>query len=445
LILYRARWVLPISTPPLPGGVVGVEGDSIMYVGPPEGAPSGATHDLGDAVLLPGLVNAHSHLELTVMRGFLEGLDFAGWIDRLWRSKKAVLDGGRMLDSARLGVMEGLIAGVTTFGDTASSAAPFHAMLEFGVRGIAFQEVFGPDPADADAAIADLGGRIDALAPLQTGEVRLGVSPHAPYTVSDALFRATARYATRAGLPIAVHIAESHVEQALVTAAGGVFAEGLRGRGISVEIRGRSPVELLARTGVLAARPLLIHCVQVDVDDLRLIAGGSTVAHCPVSNAKLGHGIAPIRELLDAGVAVGIGTDSVASNDRMHLLEEAHVASIAQSARLRQADVIPAREALQLATLGGARALHVDHLVGSLEVGKQADLTAFALDQLHAVPAQEPENLLVHSCRGQPASFVCVGGQVRVRDGRLQHFDPDVPRRVQGTADLLRQWLAQQS
>src|SRR3954469_19305906 len=144
---------------------------------------------------MPGLVNTHTHLELTVMRGFLEDLDFSDWIDKLRQSRNEVLDDSVLLDSAKFGIIEGLEAGVTTYADTCSSGVVMQAMRELGVRGIMYQEVFGPDPASCDAAIRDLEDRLAKLAPQQSDLVQLGVSPHAPYTVSDALYVASAKVA----------------------------------------------------------------------------------------------------------------------------------------------------------------------------------------------------------------------------------------------------------
>jgi cytosine/adenosine deaminase-related metal-dependent hydrolase len=184
-------------------------------------------------------------------------------------------------------------------------------------------------------AVVDLGAAFSA--PL----VRLGVSPHAPYTVSDELYQAATRFALDEQLPMALHVAEAEVECLLVEQGSGQFADGLRSRGISVHPRAKSSLALLDRLGVLEARPLLIHCVRLaDGDVERIAASGSTVAHCPSANAKLGHGIAPIRDLLDAGVPVGLGSDSVASSNRMDLLEEARLAALLQGARLLRHDAL---------------------------------------------------------------------------------------------------------
>ena len=191
---YHASWVLPISSPALRHGTVVEDGGRIVYVGPRNSAPSGGDDvDLGHVILMPGLVNAHCHLELTAMRGFLDGLAFREWIVRLTSARRAVLTPEMLLDAARLGVDEGFQYGITTFADTGDTGAGFDAMLERGARGICYREVFGPDPAQCDEAIAALGAAVAAMQKRATSLVGVGVSPHAPYTVSDALFRARAR------------------------------------------------------------------------------------------------------------------------------------------------------------------------------------------------------------------------------------------------------------
>ncbi len=189
MINYRARWVVPISSPPIPDGVVSVEGDRIEFVGLRGEAPPAEEQDLGDVVLLPGLVNTHCHLELTAMRGFLEGLDFRRWILRLTSARRAVLDRDALLDSARYGLEEGVRAGITTYADTCESGVVMQAMREAGVRGVMYQEVFGPDPKQCAESIAGLREKVAGLKYLETPLVRVGVSPHAPYTVSDAKLR----------------------------------------------------------------------------------------------------------------------------------------------------------------------------------------------------------------------------------------------------------------
>jgi 5-methylthioadenosine/S-adenosylhomocysteine deaminase len=194
---------------------------------------------------------------------------------------------------------------------------------------------------------------------------------------------------------------------------------------------------LLERTNVLDARPLLIHCVRADADDVRIIARHDcAVAHCPASNAKLGHGIAPLTELLRAGVRVGLGSDSVASNNRMDLLDEARLAILLQRARVGRPDVVTATEVLELVTLGGARALGLESEVGSLDVGKSADLAAFPLDHARSMPVYDPATALVFSASGRAATFACVGGQPLVQESRLVGQAAGVPSTNDSAAAL---------
>ena len=428
MIVYTARWVLPVSRPSFEDGAVAVDDGRIAYVGPAAHAPAGERRNLGETALMPGLVNAHTHLELTAMRGWLEDLPFRKWVIRLTKARREVLTEEGLLASARLGIAEGLLAGITTYADTCESGVAHQALRDMRVRGVMYLEVFGPQPEQRDAALAALGTRVAAFQSRDTSLVRCGISPHAPYSVSDALFTGAAGMAITERLPIAVHAAESEAEQLLVAEGEGDFAAALRARSIDVAPRGVTTIELLDRTGVLRARPLLVHCVRTTEDDRRRIAdSGATVVHCPASNAKLGHGIADLSGFLAAGIPVGLGSDSVASNNRMDMLDEARLALLFGRAVTRSWDGLPVTLGLALATLNGARALGLDREIGSLEVGKAADLAAFPLDVVHGQPVQEPESALLFAISGRGATLVTVAGEELVKNGQL----------VQGIADDL--------
>ena len=441
MIRYHARWVLPITAPAIEHGTVGVENGRIVSVGPRSEMSDGDV-DLGDALLMPGLVNAHCHLELTAMRGFLEDLDFRRWILRLTAAKRTVFTPVMLLDAARAGLEEGIAAGITTYADTCDSGVVVDAMREYGVRGIMYQELFSPDPAHCADAIRDFKAKLASLRGKTNALVRVGISPHAPYTVSDALFRAATELALAEGLPMAIHVAESDAEWQLVVEGRGVFADGLRGRGIEVAPRATSPIALLATLGVLEARPLLIHCIRANADDLATIAARkSPVAHCPVSNAKLGHGIAPLLEILAAGIDVGIGSDSMASNNRMDLLDEARIALLMQRARVGTHEALSAADVLELATLGGASALGLAAEIGSLEVGKSADLAAFDLGPVG--PTFDPVAAAVFALSATRATFVAVAGNPLLVDRRLVIQSAGLRQRVQASADALCEWLSE--
>jgi cytosine/adenosine deaminase-related metal-dependent hydrolase len=401
-VRYHARIVRPVSGPDVDRGTVAANGAIITYVGPRVGAPPGRDVELGDVILAPGLVNAHTHLDLTVMRGTLDGLSFFGWIRALTEAREKLAPEA-LLESARAGVREGLLAGITTYADTTPGDASFDAMLELGVRGIAYREVFGPDPKRCEASMAALRRAVAAMKARETPLVRVGVSPHAPYSVSDELFGAVAAFARSGNFPVATHVAESEDESRLLTAGEGAFATFLRGRDIAVHPRGRTPVDVLARHHVLGEHVLLIHCIRSDSGDIATIAEqGCGVATCPVSNRYFGHGAAPVAAMLGAHVRLGVGTDSMASNVRTDILRESRLA-LGEHAR---DDAV-----WELATLGGARALRLDRAIGSLEPGKQADLAAFP----RGADRHEPTR----------ATFVAVAGRVLVNDGRLPDWhDP---------------------
>jgi len=453
-VRYHAKWVLPITAPAIENGTVIVEGEKIVWVGPRQHAPPNGDNvrgnvrddELGDAILLPGLVNTHTHLDLTVMRGLLEGLSFFPWIRALTAARTDVLNSTTLLDSARLGVIEGLQHGITTYADTAPDPAGFDAMRELGVRGIFYHETFGPDPAQCDRAVDDLRRTIRALLPKASPLVGLGVSPHAPYSVSDELFTAVAKLAVELQLPLATHIAESEEEQSLVVDGDGAFAAFLNGRNIPVHPRGRSPIAMLERCGVLSPRTLLIHAVRTDATDRATIAAhGCGVAHCPASNAKLGHGIAPLVAMLEAGIHVGLGSDSMASNNQMDLIAEGRLAMLAQRATAKRDDVLDARTMVEIATLGGAKALGLAGTIGSLEPGKAADLAAFTIP-VGANPVYDPYDAVIWSMAGTPAVRVVVAGHERLRDGEVVGYDTTtILTRVTATAARLAAWKAQRS
>ena len=427
---YLAGWVLPVTSPPVPDGGVLVGGDGrIAAVGPRERLPSGdrvAVVDLGSAILLPGLVNAHVHAELSAFRGLLEDLPFQQWIPALRRCKLAAAPTPEELRaSALLTCAESLAAGITTFGATEDSDAAVRALRESGMRGLVFRETFGPDPAQATDAVGQLRATVAAQRAEAGDLVRVGVSPHAPYTISDALYTQVALLAAEEDLPIAVHAAEAEVEEALVVRGEGPFAAGLRTRGIATPPRARSVVALLARTGILERAPLVIHALRVDREDMAsLAAAGASVAHCPTANARLGHGIAPVVELRAAGVNVALGTDSVASNNRLDLLEEARTAQLLQRARLASASALAGAELLELATIAGARALGLADRIGSLEPGKDADLCAVRTERPHTEPALDPLATLFQAARGSDVVLATVRGRVLYRAGRFHTLDP---------------------
>lgn len=413
-MLLRAAWVVPIAGEPIEDGAVLLRDGRIDRVGRASDFSTDGARDLGDAAILPGLVNAHSHLELTVMRGLLEMPDFREWITTLTDIRMTRMVEADLRDSSLAGAVEAARAGVTCVGDTSDSGYPLDAIGEAGLRGIVFQEVFGPDAALAAESMAKLEEKLARLSECVLGErTRVGVSPHAPYTVSGELFKRITRFAIDRGYAVAIHTAESDAEERFVREGKGPFAERLAARGVAWHAPGSSTIDYFRRLGVLECQPLLIHAVRASRDDLDAVAAaGARIAHCPKSNAKFGHGVAPLAAMLERGIAVGLGTDSVASNNVCDVLDEARIAALSARAREREPGAVTARTALELATLGGARALGLDAEIGTLERGKRADLCVVSLAELHAAPVHDVEAALVFSASARDVLLTVVDGHV---------------------------------
>jgi len=396
-----ARWVLPVEGPPIEHGAVLIGQDGrIQALGSDSEVPRPDVPSLTfqHAVILPGLINTHTHLELTGFEGQIAELEFPAWIRSL-RQLKATRKVEDYLDAARRGLQDCFALGITTVADTGDSGAVIQALAEADGSGIAYQEVFGPHPSQLDESLADLQERVRERSRWAGGRVRLGVSPHALYSVSGPLFAAVAEWARAEGFPVAVHVAESAAETHFLLAGSGPFATAWQERGIPLPPAGRTPVAWLHQLGMLTERTLCIHAIQVLPPDIELLAAaGAAVAHCPLSNRAHGHGAAPLRDFLTAGIRVGLGTDSVVSIGRLDLLAEARAA--------RSLASLSADQALELCTLSAARALGMESEAGSLRPGKWGDCAVIRISESEASPAEAvlastPDHVL----------FTCIGGR----------------------------------
>jgi 5-methylthioadenosine/S-adenosylhomocysteine deaminase len=385
-----------------------------------------------NAVILPGLINSHSHLELTAMRGFLEDSesDFASWLRKLTVARLSLFTSDDLHVSALWGAVEALRAGVTAVADASDSAGEsMKALKDIGMRGVVFQESFGPDPKLADENLAKLKTKIAQLTELQTPLVKVGVSPHASYTVSGLQLELISEFALTEGLPVMMHAAESKVEEMLLQEGRGLFAEGLAQRGIEWKTPGMSTVQYLGRHGVLQTKPLLAHCIRVNEADIgTLRESGARVAHCPKSNAKLGHGRAPFPRLLEHGVSVGLGSDSVASNNTCDILDEARFAALlarSEAVSLSGKGMVSSADVMHAATIGGAQALELENHTGELRTGLQADFAVVAIDRPHQLPLYDPIDTLVFASSGRDVVLTVVAGKELFSGGRVTTVDEE--------------------
>jgi 5-methylthioadenosine/S-adenosylhomocysteine deaminase len=390
--------------------------------------PESQVEDFGEALILPGLVNTHTHLELTAFRGYLENEenDFFAWLRKLTIARLEKMTPDDLRVSATWGACEAVRAGVTCVGDASDSAMmSMLALQDVGLRGVVFQESFGPDPRLVRENFEKLEAKVAELRGVETDLVRVGVSPHAPYTVCGPQLERIAQFARDEQLPLMMHAAESHAEELFVREGRGMFADGLAKRGIEWNAPRLSTIQYLKQTGILDAQPLLAHCIRVDDADIETLREtGSKVAHCPKSNAKLGHGRAPFTKFLNAGVVVGLGSDSVASNNTCDILDEARFAVLLS--RACEGDTfISASDALATATLGGARCMDLDGEIGALREGAQADLAILSLRGAHQTPYYDPAATAIFASSGRDVILTVVAGREVFRDGRVVGVDEE--------------------
>lgn len=412
-MILTARLLFPISAPPLVDGGLLIRDGVIRAVGQASTLirdfPAEPHEDLGSAILLPGLVNAHTHLELTGLHGRLPlGRSFTEWATALLTLRSG-LNGTFFAASASAGAATLLKSGVTCVADITSSGASLAPLKALGLRGIVFQEVLGLDP---DQAMERLKGAEEALSSLAVEAsgslLSVGLSPHAPYSLSEPLLERCADLLRRWNLPATIHVAESPEEVAYVGLGLGSIASDLLPlvgrRSPSHRVCGESPVAFLARCGLLSERLLAVHAVHVGGSDLELLQRhGVALALCPRSNDHLRVGTAPLPRYLAAGLRVGLGTDSLGSNETLSLWDEMRFALALYGG------AVTAKQLVTMATLGGASALGMARAIGSLEPGKRADLIVLAIDD---VDTADPYGWLVRQASVDSVTFSMVDGHI---------------------------------
>ncbi len=374
MILYRAAWILPIAAPPVRRGWVCTGGGRVVGYGEADrptqlvSPESAEIVDLGDVAILPGLVNAHTHLELSWMRARIPPSDsMPAWASRLMALRRDQGSDPQTPIAEAIGELRA--AGTALVGDVTNTLAPYDLLADSELGAAIFKEVLGFNAANPERIVAAAQSELVGLTPLEW--LRPSIVPHAPYSVSPALFRAIARAA--GDRPLSVHVGESPDEIQFLRDGTGAWRELLGRLGAwneSWELPGCGPVEYLDRLGVLNARLVAVHGTQLDDGELaRLAAAGATLVTCPRSNRWTGAGTPPIDRFYSSGVRVAIGTDSLASVEDLNLFRE-----LAEVRRL--VPHIAAGRLLESATIAGAAALGFAGEFGTIEPGKRADLIA---------------------------------------------------------------------
>ena len=369
--------------------------------------PGAARVDLAEHVLIPGLVNAHTHAAMALMRGLADDLPLMRWLEEhIWPAEHKHVSPEFVRDGTLLACAEMLRGGITCFNDMyffpeASLAAAREAGMRCaqGIIVIEFPSRYAADPDDYLQKGLTLRDRSrgDPL-------VSFCLAPHAPYTTSDTTLRKVARFAAELDLPVHIHLHETAGETERAQAEHGVRR-----------------VERLARLGLLGPQLIAVHSVHLTPGEIALLGRhGCSVAHCPSSNLKLASGFAPVAALAAAGVNLALGTDGAASNNRLDLMQEMRLAALLAKAVSGDAAALPAHAALRAATLGGARALGLDAEIGTLAPGKCADLAALRIAGPELAPCYDPVSHVVYAAGRENVTDVWVAGRRLVREGRLQ-------------------------
>jgi len=414
--IIEPRWIIPAE----PAGIilsdhaVVIREERIVAVQPLTEAwashPDAARVALPTHALIPGLVNLHTHAAMSLMRGLADDLPLMDWLqNHIWPAEARVVSDEFVYDGTLLACAEMLRGGVTCFNDMyffpeAAARAALRAGMRaaIGIIALEFRSAYASDAEDYLSKGMALRDRL-------RGEPLLSfcLAPHAPFTVSDATFSRIATYAGELDLPVHIHLHETATEVA-----------------DSLASHGSRPLARLERLGLLGPGLIAVHAVHLEAAEiLSLARHGSSVAHCPSSNLKLGSGIAPVAELLAAGVNIGLGTDGAASNNRLDLFAEMRLAALLAKGASGSAPVLPAARALEAATLGGARALGLQDRIGSITPGKLADLVAVNLDAPELSPCYDPLSHLVYAAGREHVSDVWVHGERRVTSGRVTGLD----------------------
>ena len=370
------------------------------------------TYELADHILIPGLINTHTHAAMNIFKGFADDLPLQEWLnDHIWPAEKKFVDASFVKDGSVLALSEMIKAGVTTFNDmyffpdaTAEAARELGVRANIGLVVLDFPTNYASDPEDYLLKGFEFRDkwRNDEL-------ITTSIAPHAPYSVSDEAFRLVNTYSEELGLNIHLHLHETEWEVA-----------------DSIKTYGVTPIERLNNLGIISPSLLAAHCVHLNDQDTAILTKGKvSIAHNPSSNMKLGSGIADVAKMLRQNLNVSLGTDSSASNNKLDIMEEMRLAALLIKGTTKSPELLPASQAIKMATINGAKALGLDLVVGSIEKNKKADLVAIDLSSIENQPIYNPLSTLVYSSSKSDVNYVWIDGEIKLKEKKLVGLDEE--------------------
>ncbi|MGB5834533.1 MAG: TRZ/ATZ family hydrolase [Thiohalocapsa sp.] len=417
-LLIHADWILPVDAAgsTLPQHSIAVDQGRIAALLPRADADqqvhANRVVELPGHVLIPGLINAHTHSPMTLLRGLADDLPLMTWLhEHIWPAEARWVDTEFVADGTRLAALEMLRGGVTCFNDMYFYPdVTARVVAEAGMRVLAGMIVVDFPTRYAESADDYLRRGLELHEHYRGhGLVRTAFAPHSPYAVSESPLERVRTLADELEVPVHIHLHETHDE----------IVQSLRDHG-------ERPMARLDRLGLLGPQLVAVHMTQLeDAEIERLAETGSHVVHCPESNLKLASGFCPVARLLDAGVNVALGTDGAASNNDLNLLAEMRTAALLAKGVASSASALPAEAALRMATINGAKALGIDAEIGSLEAGKAADIVALDLSNPHTQPLYHACSQMVYAASSNQVCQVWVAGRRVIRDGTPLTLEPD--------------------
>ena len=370
------------------------------------------TYELADHILIPGLINTHTHAAMNIFKGFADDLPLQEWLnDHIWPAEKKFVDTSFVKDGSVLALSEMIKAGVTTFNDmyffphaTAEAARELGVRANIGLVVLDFPTNYASDPEDYLLKGFQFRDewRNDEL-------ITTSIAPHAPYSVSNEAFRLVSTYSEELGLNIHLHLHETEWEVA-----------------DSIKKYGVTPIQRLNNLGIISPSLLAAHCVHLNDQDMATLTKGKvSIAHNPSSNMKLGSGIADVAKMLRQNLNVSLGTDSSASNNKLDIMEEMRLAALLIKGTTKSPELLPASQAIKMATINGAKALGLDLIVGSIEKNKKADLVAINLSSIENQPIYNPLSTLVYSSSKSDINYVWINGEIKLKEKKLVGLDEE--------------------